>query len=210
MYIEVKKHILHIVNKTPKDNNPKNTQFFRVAQWSNLQQLQPQSWHGHENIQSWMQQVTASQANKEIAKRCSSVVLLTFWSIWLERNNRTFGTNTATANQVFVRIKDEVQNWFTAGAKHLRLSGVLFFFRKTRYIAAYINKKKRIFYMCERHKGNIPLATRPATKVYKRLANYSVIDSTPSKARSLAPATIQSFASSCSRENSRVMVSSFF
>ena len=150
MYIEVKKHILHIVNKTPKDNNPKNTQFFRVAQWSNLQQLQPQSWHGHENIQSWMQQVTASQANKEIAKRCSSVVLLTFWSIWLERNNRTFGTNTATANQVFVRIKDEVQNWFTAGAKHLRLSGVLFFFFERPGTLRHILIRRREFFTCAR------------------------------------------------------------
>ena len=49
----------------------------------------------------------------------SSMLMLVSWELWKERNARVFH-NTVTPSTIIVRnIKDEINMWEVAGAKHL-------------------------------------------------------------------------------------------
>ena len=53
-------------------------------------------------------------------KKCfDSLVILTSWIIWKERNNRIFDRNQLTVAELVLHIKEEVDVWLLAGFKHI-------------------------------------------------------------------------------------------
>ena len=48
-----------------------------------------------------------------------SLVLLSCWMIWKERNNRTFNRRVQTIDEVLALVVDEIVSWFAAGFKCL-------------------------------------------------------------------------------------------
>ena len=49
----------------------------------------------------------------------ASLVMLTSWELWNERNARTFRLTSTLPAIIFSRIKSEASAWALAGAKHL-------------------------------------------------------------------------------------------
>ena len=49
----------------------------------------------------------------------TSLVLLSCWMIWKERNNRTFNWRVQTIDEVLALVVDEIVSWFGAGFKCL-------------------------------------------------------------------------------------------
>ena len=62
-------------------------------------------------------------ARKRIAKadrKCfDSMVVLTCWWLWKERNRRTFDHQDRTVSELLALISDEVASWCLAGYHHL-------------------------------------------------------------------------------------------
>jgi hypothetical protein len=52
-------------------------------------------------------------------KSFASLLMLTTWEIWIERNARVFRNVAAMPSVVFSKIKGEASLWSSAGAKHL-------------------------------------------------------------------------------------------
>ena len=52
-------------------------------------------------------------------KAMASLVLLTSWEIWNERNARVFRNKHASSINMLAKIKYEAKLWVLAGAKHL-------------------------------------------------------------------------------------------
>ncbi|KAG2633749.1 hypothetical protein PVAP13_2NG247503 [Panicum virgatum] len=66
-----------------------------------------------------------STARKQLSKanRCcfDSLVILTSWMLWKERNDRTFDRRVRTVDDVLTRVYDEITDWFQAGFRCLEL-----------------------------------------------------------------------------------------
>jgi len=64
-------------------------------------------------------------ARKGISKeerRCfDSLLVLTCWLLWKERNNRIFDRRVQTIDDVLARVADEVSAWSMAGFRQLFL-----------------------------------------------------------------------------------------
>ncbi|KAM0908011.1 hypothetical protein ACQ4PT_015727 [Festuca glaucescens] len=65
--------------------------------------------------ESWMEATPA-----EHKKGVGSLLILTCWNIWRERNARIFRDKQCSVLQISRCIKDEAQEWAFAGAKALR------------------------------------------------------------------------------------------
>ena len=48
-----------------------------------------------------------------------SLVILTSWMIWKERNNKIFDRNQLTVVELVLRIKEEADVWLLASFKHI-------------------------------------------------------------------------------------------
>lgn len=62
--------------------------------------------------------------DKQLRKGFDSLFFLIGWTIWKERNARTFNATSTLANQLALQIQEEANNWCLAGYKHL-LSSLL-------------------------------------------------------------------------------------
>ena len=53
-------------------------------------------------------------------RRClDTLVILTSWLLWKERNDRTFDRQVRTVHDVLARVYDEIVDWFQAGFRRL-------------------------------------------------------------------------------------------
>jgi hypothetical protein len=55
----------------------------------------------------------------EVRPSFDTIVLLAAWKLWKERNNRTFRQQAASAPEVFLRLKQEANEWLLAGYNSL-------------------------------------------------------------------------------------------
>jgi len=64
-----------------------------------------------------------SAARKQILKdnrRClDTLVILTSWLLWKERNDRTFDQRVRTVDDIIIWVYDEIVAWFQAGFRCL-------------------------------------------------------------------------------------------
>jgi hypothetical protein len=67
----------------------------------------------------WWQQTRAAIPKVFRKKNFDSLVLLTTWNLWKERNQRTFDSKARTPSQLFALILEEVDSGITAGFRSL-------------------------------------------------------------------------------------------
>ena len=64
--------------------------------------------------------VSAHNRFTKAARKCfDSMVVLTSWCLWKERNRRTFDHQDRTVTELLALIFDEVASWCLAGYHHL-------------------------------------------------------------------------------------------
>ena len=56
---------------------------------------------------------------KEVRGSFDSLVVLTCWILWKERNNRTFDRCVKTLDEVLAWVVEEIMFWFQAGYRRL-------------------------------------------------------------------------------------------
>lgn len=93
-----------------------------VATWSGQQSLNPRSWKHATNIQQWYIDLAGNLRGKQL-KGMRSMIMLTIWVLWKERNNRIFKKEERPAERLLTEIRDETTNWKTAGEPNLELIG---------------------------------------------------------------------------------------
>lgn len=98
----------------------------RVSDWIHMPQLKPASWTQITSLTGWIEQIMETNgAPRGQAKGRRSIILLTLWIIWTERNNRVFNQaqqsqeqmlreNTRRGEELALgRSKEFVDEWCT-------------------------------------------------------------------------------------------------
>jgi RNA recognition motif-containing protein len=91
----------------------------KVATWITTTQLRPASWNQMLDIQMWFIDLSGSAVGDR-QKGTRSMVMLTVWEIWKERNNRVFNRSDRSTGQVFNAIQEEAKIWVRAGNQDLQ------------------------------------------------------------------------------------------
>ena len=81
-------------------------------------QLQEVIVMDQENVMQWWLR-TRKLVPKPLRRGFDSFFFLVGWSLWKERNARTFDRRTATALDLAASIFSEAACWLTAGNRHL-------------------------------------------------------------------------------------------
>ena len=85
--------------------------------WLGLTNFDTSQWHAHTSVEEWWCAVIGVHGNRR--KGLASLVLLTAWEIWNERNARVFRSMASMPSSVLFCIKRNAALWGLAGAKHL-------------------------------------------------------------------------------------------
>lgn len=89
----------------------------KVGTWIAAAALRPDNWGRTDDLAQWfIDMCNSAQDARRHGVR--SMVMLTIWEIWKERNHRVFSKTPA---QVFSAIQDEVRVWIRAGNKGLEM-----------------------------------------------------------------------------------------
>jgi hypothetical protein len=91
----------------------------KVGMWIMTEQLRPANWNQILDLHKWF----IDLSNNAVGARRNgvrSMVMLTVWEIWRERNNRIFNRSSRSVDQVFGAIQDEAKIWIRAGNKGLQ------------------------------------------------------------------------------------------
>jgi hypothetical protein len=86
--------------------------------WLGLYFIDLHAWHAMSLKDWWSLMTGASTPNR---KGFASVVLLTSWEVWNERNARILRHKHAPPSMVFGNIKNELNLWVAAGAKRVSI-----------------------------------------------------------------------------------------
>jgi hypothetical protein len=91
----------------------------KVGSWISAPALNPGMWNHDDDMVEWF---TAMGLSGQGARKdgIRSVVMLTAWMIWKERNNRIFNGSCRSPNQLLGAIQDEVKTWMLAGNTGLK------------------------------------------------------------------------------------------
>lgn len=87
----------------------------KIAQLFQLPNLNPTSWNGTVSISDWLHS-SIGAAPVTLRKGTFSLLLLSAWEIWRERNRRVFDKVELPVVDLVRRIRDEAAMWKLAGA----------------------------------------------------------------------------------------------
>jgi hypothetical protein len=87
-----------------------------LKEWFGLQGFYPRLWAGLSIREWWSSMAEGSSPHR---KGLASLVLLTVWEIWKERNARVFRHKASPSFVIVDKIKCEARLWVIAGAKRL-------------------------------------------------------------------------------------------
>lgn len=91
-----------------------------VANWIQAASLLPENWNQTSTMAEWCTDLIAAAAPSR-RSGMQSMVTLTIWEIWRERNNRVFRNEARTVRQIVHNIQDEARTWRFASNKGLEL-----------------------------------------------------------------------------------------
>lgn len=91
----------------------------RVGQWAGAPSMQPENWELVENVSEWFVQMMNS-LQPTLKEGMRSLIMLTTWEIWRERNSRVFRKVGRQVQRIVESIIDEANTWAHAGNKGLR------------------------------------------------------------------------------------------
>lgn len=74
--------------------------------------------HGNVDVFSWWSEAR-SRVPRASRKGFDSLVMLVCWSLWKERNARTFRNEASSASDLCDRIREEAALWVQAGLRSL-------------------------------------------------------------------------------------------
>ena len=86
-----------------------------LKEWLGLYDLDLSPW-SNLTLPQWWRQMTQEGTHR---KAMASLLFLTSWEIWNERNARVFRNKHFPPTNILAKIKHEARLWSTAGAKHL-------------------------------------------------------------------------------------------
>jgi hypothetical protein len=78
----------------------------------------PENWTQVEHFQAWFVALIA-EAPPSDRPGVGSVITLTIWELWLERNSWVFKKTIKTVQQIVHSIQDEARNWILPGNKDM-------------------------------------------------------------------------------------------
>jgi hypothetical protein len=87
-----------------------------LKEWICIHEIYPREW-GVLNINEWWKLLAAGPTPQR--KALATLMLLTVWELWNERNARVFRNKSSPSFVVLDRIKNEARLWVLAGAKKL-------------------------------------------------------------------------------------------
>jgi hypothetical protein len=87
-----------------------------LKEWLGIHGIQPRQW-GHLSLKEWWSAMTVGASH--FRKALGSLLLLTVWEIWNERNARIFNNKHSPTFVILDKIKCEARLWVIAGAKDL-------------------------------------------------------------------------------------------
>jgi len=88
----------------------------QVGRWIQMSFLMPQSWSQTEHLHDWFVALIV-ETPQTLRPGAGSIIILTIWELWLERNNRVFKKTIKTAQQIVHSICDAARNWATVETK---------------------------------------------------------------------------------------------
>ena len=86
-----------------------------IKVWLGLVDFDPPSWTAINNVEAWWELILLRHPSRR--KAMASLLMLTSWELWNERNARTFTKTSTLPATLFSRIKLEAKSWVLAGAK---------------------------------------------------------------------------------------------
>lgn len=90
----------------------------KVGRWIMVPTVRPGNWPQLNDLETWYLDL-AKGAPETKMDGTRSMVMLTAWEIWKERNNRIFNGKERTPDQVLHSIHEETSAWIAAGNKGL-------------------------------------------------------------------------------------------
>lgn len=90
-----------------------------VANWIQVASLILANWNNSSTMGDWFTDMVAAADPSILRPGLQSMVTLTIWEIWRERNNLVFRKETRTVRQIMYSIQDEARTWRFAGNRDL-------------------------------------------------------------------------------------------
>ena len=85
--------------------------WFSLLALAGLSALVPE---GAEDVASWWQR-QRERLDNDARPPFDSLILLIAWSLWKDRNNRTFSRTVAGQQELFRKVLREAEDWVAAG-----------------------------------------------------------------------------------------------
>ena len=87
----------------------------RLATWNGCDAVDPVRWQPMTNSTLIVAKII-NDTSPVFRKAVNSLILLTLWEIWRERNDCTFRGKVASASQIVSSIRRAIELWRAAGA----------------------------------------------------------------------------------------------
>jgi hypothetical protein len=90
----------------------------KVSSWIGAAAIRPTNWAPTQDLGQWYTDM-GNNGTRYARDGVRSMIMLTTWELWKERNSRVFNRSSRTSEQVFGAIQEEVRTWLRAGNRGL-------------------------------------------------------------------------------------------